>query len=148
MTSPFPQHRDMVMGHYSTAAWMRTFVLAMSDDAGEQVDLADFRYLDHEHARAAVEMLDAYRDNPHAPGFASLVEACRQRRREEQAAAIRDRALEAWLPLVTRALRQRGLYAGMAEDKYAWFAVRFDAGDTPEQAAQRAQDDNLQAYLG
>ena len=148
MASPFLQHRDMVMGYHSTAAWMRKFVLAMSGDPGEQVDLADFRYLDHEHARAAVEMLCAYRDSPNAPEFAGLVEACRQRRGQEQAAATRDEKLEAWLPLVTRALRQRGLYPGMAEDKYEWFAARFDAGDTPDQAAQRAQDDNLQAYLG
>lgn len=147
--SPFITHRDKVLGHYSTAAWLRSLVLAMYNDSSYQVGLSKLATSDDEHAKAALEMLTSYRHNgARDPAFMELANECRDRIEQEQAAAEREERFEDWCRDVRHALRQSGGRAGMVDDCYDWFSRQFDAGDEPDQAAQAAISAKIDPALG
>lgn len=58
---------------------------------------------------------------------------------EEKAAAEHEKRFEAWSHDATRELRRLCKPAGLIDDRYNWFKVRFDAGDTPEAAASACE---------
>lgn len=137
--SPFQTHRDKVLGYYSTASWLRAMVLALWRGSVHKVGLSQLVGLDDAHATAAFDMMASYRRHGERdPAFMALVDECRQRQEEEQAAADRSERLEEWCRDVQSALRQLGSRAGMVDDCYSWFGTRFDAGDEPEDTARAA----------
>lgn len=77
MQSPFTTHRKKVLGHNSTAIWLRQLILSMWGGSSYQVGLSQLATLDNEHADAAVEMLASYRNNGENDGaFMSLADEC------------------------------------------------------------------------
>ncbi|AMR77984.1 DUF7673 family protein [Cupriavidus nantongensis] len=144
MTSPFVAHRDKVLGHYSTAAWLRRLVLAMWNGNAYPVGLSQLTNLDDSHAKAVLEMLSSYRQNGENDAtFMALAEECRARLEEEAAAAQRADEFEAWLRQVRSELRTVGLSRDLADDRYDWFEGKFNAGLTPGDAAREAARANL-----
>lgn len=137
--SPFLTHRDKVLGYYSTASWLRVLVLSLWRGSAHKVGLSQLVGLDEAHATAAFDMMASFRRHGESdPAFMALVDECRQRLEEEQAAADRNERLEDWCRDAERALRQLGGRPGMVDDCYTWFSARFDAGDEPEDAARSA----------
>ena len=136
MTSPFLTHRTKVLGHYSTASWLRSVVMAMWNGSGHPVGLSKLTNLDAEHFAAFVEMLTHYRQvGENDPAFAKLVKEVEERLAQERQAAEREVELEAWLGDVKHSLRATGKPVSLAEDRYTWLSSRFDAGDSPDAAA-------------
>lgn len=144
--TPFEAHREKVMGHYWAASYLRRVVLSLGGD-GATVDLSLLLSLDRAHGAAVVDMLDAFRANPDGRAFRALLDACRLRRADEQAAHERAQRFECWLRTARTHLGELGLYPDLTEDRHGWFEARFDAGDTPEHAARRARDEDIQAGL-
>jgi hypothetical protein len=145
MQSPFITHRDKVLGHYSTAAWLRQFVLAMWGGSSYPVGLSQFASMDADHTAAALEMLAAYRQRGESdPAFMALADECRARLQEEQAAAERQERFDSWLGDVRVVLRSVGLRAGLADDRYEWFESHFDKGMQAHEAAQLAAREKLE----
>ena len=60
-TSPFLQYRDMVMGHYSTAKWLRGVVMSLYNGRAYPVGLSQLTNTDTEHFTAFTEMVVHYR---------------------------------------------------------------------------------------
>lgn len=144
MSSPFITHRDKILGHYSTAAWLRRLVLSMWNGKAYPVGLSQLTNLDDSHAKAVLEMLSSYRlQGENDPAFMTLAEECRARLEEEAAAAKRADEFEIWLRQVRSELGTVGLSRDLADDRYDWFEGRFDAGLTPGDAAKEAARTNL-----
>jgi hypothetical protein len=136
MESPFRKHRDKVLGHYSTASWLRGVVMAMWNGSAHPVGLSKLTNLDAEHFAAFVDMVSHYRKvGENDPAFERLVRDVEARLAAEQQAVAREADLEVWLRAVKQSLRLIGKPTSLVEDRYEWFSVRFDAGDTPEAAA-------------
>lgn len=94
MVSPFQRHRGLVLGHYSTAAWLRSVVMAMWNGHDYKVGLGNLVSLDQRHFDACIEMFAHYRKHgENDPAFLGLADDVRQRM-EQEAAAERDQALE------------------------------------------------------
>ena len=137
--SPFLRHRDKVMGHYSTAVWLRRVVLAMWSGSTDPVGLSQLGSLDDEHYRAFADMTAHYRlRGENDPAFHALVQSIQERQREEQEAKDRDARLERWCSETKACLRERGLRSGELDDRYNWFESLFDQGKSPEDAARMA----------
>lgn len=140
MESPFIRHRGKVLGHYSTASWLRRVVLAMWNGSACPVTLSPLTNLDTEHFTAFVEMVTHYRKvGENDPAFMQLADEVRGRLAEEQSAAEREEKFEEWLRDAKHGLRAAGKPSTLAEDRYEWFSGRFDAGDSPETAARACQ---------
>jgi len=137
--SPFLLHRDKVMGHYSTAGWLRCVVLAMWSGSTDKVNLSQLGGIDDNHYRAFTEMTAHYRlHGENDPAFHSLVEDIHTRQREEKEAKDRDERLQKWFSETRERLGERGLRSGELDDRYGWFESLFDQGKTPENAASMA----------
>lgn len=96
MQSPFITHRDEVMGHYGTAAWLRQLVLAKWNGTDYQIGLSNLAGFDDDRAPAAFDMLLSYRRRGESdPAFMSLARDCLARRNAEIAQTQRAEAL-AW----------------------------------------------------
>lgn len=135
MQSPFITHRSKVLGHYSTAAWLRRVVMAMWNGADNKVGLSRLAMLDEEHYTAFVEMAGHYRLHGESdPAFLALVGDVRKRLEDEAEAAMRSERLDDWCRDAKRALRSAGLDAGAVDDRYGWFEGKFDACMTPSEA--------------
>lgn len=137
--SPFIRHRAKVMGHYSTAAWLRRVVLAMWSGSTDPVGLSQLGSIDDDHYRAFAEMTGHYRlHGENDPAFHALVEEVHARQREEREAQERDERLQRWFSETKVLLRERGLRTGEIDDRFDWFESLFDQGKTPEDAARMA----------
>lgn len=135
--SPFTTHRDKVLGQYGTASWLRSVVLAMWNGTGYQVGLSRLTSLDADHYAAFSEMIKSYHENgENDPAFMALANEVRAMLEREVAAEERREALEDWLNDVKHELREIGQKSHEAEDRYEWFAQRFDDGKSPSDAAR------------
>lgn len=136
MMSPFVKHRNKVLGHYSTAYWLRSAVLAMNDGSSHKVGLSNLATVDADHFAAFVEMATQYRNlGENDPEFLQLVDDIHARLAEEGRARERAELLDAWMRDVKGALRVAGKPVSLANDRYEWFSARFDSGFSPEAAA-------------
>jgi hypothetical protein len=145
MESPFVTHRDKVLGHYSTAKWLRKLVLAMWNGHDYPVGLSPLAGLDENHAKAAADMMLSYsRRGEGDLAFMALAEECLARQDAELAAAGRAKELERWMAETERCARSLGLPRGITDDRYNWFEERFGAGMGPDAAAHEAKTANLQ----
>ncbi|MFT3819805.1 MAG: hypothetical protein QM750_19705 [Rubrivivax sp.] len=136
MTSPFEIHRDKVLGHYSTAAWLRNVVMALWNGTDRPVGLSKLSSLDDDHFRAFVEMLRHYRSvGENDLAFLRLVEDVRARLEDDKAAEDREMRHVAWRSDAARELRRLGKPTGLLDDRYNWFEARFDSGDSAAAAA-------------
>lgn len=61
MSSPFLTHRAKVLGHYSTAAWLREVVMALYSGSMHRVGLSNVHTIDAEHYGAFYDMVTHYR---------------------------------------------------------------------------------------
>lgn len=72
-TSPFEIHRSKVLGHYSTAAWLRAVVMALFSGSSHKVGLSNLASIDAEHFKAFNDMVTGYRQNgENDPAFMAL----------------------------------------------------------------------------
>lgn len=135
-TSPFCIYRDMVLGQYSTAAWLRSAVMAMWNGQGHQVGLSQLTNLDIKHYDAFIAMVEHYRafgENDQA--FMALAEEIQLRMADEKAAENRAAAMEDWQRQMlghSTIGRQAARYA--IDDFYSWLEGQFDAGMEPSDA--------------
>lgn len=144
MESPFAKHRQMVLGHYGTASWLRQLVLAMWNGSSFQVGLSQITSVDHDHAKAAFDMLLSYRQHGERDkAFMALADECRKRLDEEAAAQERSEELNDWMKATGRALRAVGMRADLVDDRYTWFERQFDMRLEPEEAARKAKAENI-----
>lgn len=131
--SPFITHRDKVLGHYSTASWLRRVVMSLYNGSGHPVGLSPLTNTDAAHFAAFQEMVNHYRCvGENDPALHALVEEIQKRGREEQAAEERSLRLEDWNSDARRQLRALGLSSDVVDDRYSWFEARFDAGRTAD----------------
>ena len=144
--APLVAHRERILGHYWAASYLRRVVLSLGVE-GATVDLSLLLSLDRTHAGAVVDILETFRADPEGRVFRELVDACLMRLADEQAAHERAERFESWLRLTRLHVDKLGLYQDLTVDRHGWFEDRFEAGDTPEQAARRARDEDIQAAL-
>lgn len=141
MESPFLMHRSMVLGHYSTASWLRTLVMAMWNGTDHKAGLSQLATVDDRHFAACSEMIAHYRKHGESdPAFMALAQDIVQRMKEESDAVARSDAFDAWRKDVRHALidthkvrPSRASYA--LEDHYDWLEQQFDARVKAEDAA-------------
>lgn len=137
-TSPFLQYRDMVMGHYSTAKWLRSFVMSLWNGGGYKIGLSQLGSIDEAHFNAAMAMLRQYREQgENDREFMTLAEDIRVRMGEEQAAEERERTFSDWQRDLRYHLNRQGRMrpgeiAQAVEDHYGWLESEFDAGHSAE----------------
>lgn len=137
--SVFSTHRDKVLGHYSTASWLRQLVLAMWRGSDYPVGLSTLYSIDAEHFAAAIAMMQSYRKHGEDDeSFMALAIECQQRIEAEKAAAERATRLEAWCKQAQRAVVEAGGRECYVSDHFGWFEIQFIAGYTPEGAADLA----------
>lgn len=136
-TSPFDIHRSKVLGHYSTASWLRSVVMAMYSGSTHPVGLSVLASIDAEHFKAFNDMVAGYRQyGENDPAFMALAKDVMQRQEEEAAAAKRAKDLEDWCYAVKSELRIHGRKSGEVDDHYSWFEQQFDAGVTAADAVE------------
>ena len=135
--SPFITHRDKVLGHYGTAAWLRAVVLAMWNGSGYKIGLSNLTGLDRNHFEAFLDMVKGYHDRGESdPAFMLLADECRARKDQEIVAEKRQAELDDWCDDVKYELSQIGRKSYELDDRYEWFSKLFDAGKTPSEAAK------------
>lgn len=134
--SPFLKYRDMVLGYYSTAGWLRRVIMAMWNGNDYKTGLSQITGLDAQHYQAFSEMVAHFRQYGESDSaFMALANDIRARMAEEQAAADREVALEAWLDGVKHHTRlTRSATANAIDDHYGWLERQFDDGVSSEQA--------------
>lgn len=136
MTSPFEIHRSKVLGHYSTAAWLRGVVMALWSGAAHPIGLSKISTLDDAHFKAFIEIVTHYRRFGEGDSsFQELVQEIEARLQQELDAEERDKLLESWLLNAVHELRRLGKSVDLIDDRYNWFESRFDAGVTSAEAA-------------
>jgi hypothetical protein len=144
MTSAFITHSDKVLGHYSTASWLRQLVLAMWNGDDYQVGLSKLASIDNEHFSAALAMIQSYHQYGESDqAFMNLAAECQKRVEAEKAAYERAARLDAWCNDTRLALRHAGARSYYVDDHYEWFERQFDAGVEPAAAAKLALASNL-----
>lgn len=144
MTSVFELHKDLVLGHYSTAAKLRAWVLALYNGADYPVDLSWLGTVDERHYTAALAMLQAYRQHGERdPTFMALAEVCLARRDAEAAAAARARRWDTWSQAAQLAVARAGARNFYVDDHAGWFERQFEAGMEPDVAAAIALSTDL-----
>ncbi|WP_156350185.1 hypothetical protein [Achromobacter sp. 2789STDY5608633] len=136
--SPFSKYRSLVLGHYSTASWLRRAVLAMYNGQDYKVGLSQLTGVDDQHFEALKQMLTHYRlHGENDPAFIGLVTDIQARVREENLAQAREEALVAWLRLVKAKFRAScDSAAHVIDDHYNWLEGQFDKKLTPDQVIQ------------
>ena len=128
-TSPFEIHRSKVLGHYSTAAWLRAVVMALFSGSSHKVGLSNLASIDAEHFKVFNDMVTGYRQNgENDPAFMALAKDVIRRQEEEATAAERAEHLEDWCSAVKSELRAHGKKSGELDDHYSWFEGQFDIG--------------------
>lgn len=140
MESPFFTHRSMILGHYSTASWLRTLVMAMWNGTDHKAGLSQLATVDDRHFAACSEMIAHFcKHGENDPAFMALAKDIQQRMREESDAVERSDALDEWRKDVRHSLIEkhkvkpsRASYA--LEDHYNWLEQKFDAGVRAEDA--------------
>lgn len=136
MQSPFTTHRATVLGHYSTAAWLRGVVMALWNGTDHPVRLDRVSGTDDDHFKVFSEMVGHYRlHGENDPAFVQLVKEVETRRQEEREAYERSVRFEAWCADVETELRRLKKPVDLVSDRYSWLEKRFDAGDNPANAA-------------
>lgn len=140
MPSPFEVHRDKVMGHYSTAEWLRNVVMSLWNGSGNPVGLSRIHNADAVHYKAFLDMLNHFRSVGEGdPALVRLVQEIEERKQQEREASERAQRLEAWLKDTQLELRMIGKPQGLVDDRHGWFVARFDRGDAPEAAAAECE---------
>lgn len=140
MQSPFLTHRAKVLGHYSTASWLRSAVMSLWNSTEHHVRLDRLASTDQEHFSAFIEMVTYFRLHGEGdPAFQQLVQEVDARIAKERNASERARQFEAWCEDAASALRRLGKSTDLVDDRYNWFEQRFDAGDSPDVAAAECQ---------
>lgn len=135
-TSPFLKYRDMVLGYYGTAGWLRRVIMSMWNGTDYQTGLSQITGLDAEHYQAFSEMVAHFRQYGESDSaFMALANDILARMAEEQAAADREVALDAWLDSVKHHTRlTRSATANAMVDHYGWLERQFVDGVSSEQA--------------
>lgn len=141
--SPFSRHRDLVLGYYGTASWLRAVVLALWSGSTNPVSLSRIGGVDERHFNAFLEMLRHYwQFGENDDAFMSLAQEVLARHEEEQRAAARAEAFDRWSTEVRSALKRAGRKD--AEDLIERFDGRleeqFDAGTAATEAAAMLQE--------
>jgi hypothetical protein len=140
LESPFQRHREKVMGHYGTSAWLRGVVMAMWNGTDFQVGLSKLTGLDQAHFSAFVEMTTHYhKAGENDPVFMQLAEDVKTRLVEERRAAELEEQFSDWLYEVADSLRVLHKPTSLAEDRHEWLRARFKAGASPTTAAAECQ---------
>jgi hypothetical protein len=126
--SPFPKYRDMVLGYYSTAGWLRRVRMAMWNGNDYKTGLSQITGLDAQHYQAFSEMVAHFRQYGESDSaFMALANDIRTRMAEEKAAADREVALDAWLDDVKHQTRlTRSAIANAIDDHYGWLERQFN----------------------
>ena len=136
MTSPFYTHREKIVGHYGTAAWLRQVVMSMWHGFEHPVGLGELKGLDEDHYSAFCEMISHY----HQSGTNDLalrrlvLEIEDQIAADAQAAALEERFI-VWCQAVRTHLREFGSPGHLVDDRATWFQHHFKAGASPYAAA-------------
>lgn len=148
MISAFITHREKVLGHYSTAVWLRQLVLAMWNGTDHQVGLSKIATIDADHFSAALAMIQAYRESgEHDSAFVALARECQQRVEAEKASALRADRYEKWRDAAQVAIEMTGGRELFVSDHDSWFERQFDAGMEPAAAVALALATQLDAVL-
>lgn len=139
--SPFAKYRDMVLGHYSTANWLRAFVMALWGGTEYKVGLSQLGTIDNPTFEAVMEMVASYREmGENDPTFMALAMEIITRMDEERAAEEREKRFEEWLRKFRYELMRVGETSGRAEmiadDNYSWLEAQFARGSSVEDAAR------------
>lgn len=140
--SAFEKHREKVLGHYGTASFLRSVVLALWNGTDNKVGLSRINSLDHEHFDAFMDMILQYRNTGENDcAFMDLAEAVRSRVAEERRAAERAERFEEWCREVASILRLNGSIPGrrasdVVDDHYDWLDSRFDKLSADDAAAE------------
>lgn len=133
--SPFMTHRAKVLGHYSTAYWLRDVVMALHSGGTHPVGLSRLTTTDEAHFTAFKQMVDHYRRvGENDPALHTLVSDIEARCEEERSAEERSDRLYAWNAEARGHLRTLGRPSDVVDDRYDWFEHRFDLGRTPVEA--------------
>jgi len=142
--SPFITHKDKILGGYGTARWMRQLVLAMWNGDKYKAGMSKLSNLDDAHFNAAIELMTWYREHgENDPDFIAVAEQCVAMDTEELQRAERHRQFEEWEQNVKSDLYSIGADHHQVDDYYQWYLSRFEAGDTPLAAAQRAMEKGI-----
>lgn len=140
MPSPFETHQQKVLGFYGTASWLRSVVMALWRGSEQPVGLSQLVSLDAEHFKAFIDMVTHYRQfGENDPAFRKLAQAVEARLEEEASAREKAAQFEGWIANAAHELRKIGKPADLAEDRYNWFEARFEAGDSPQDAAKKCE---------
>ena len=135
--SPFEVHREKVLGHYRTAVWLRSVVLALWGGAEYPAGLSELGAIDSGHYQAFLDMVESYHQHgENDPAFMSLALEVLERGKEEAAANEREDRHKDWRSNARHELRVLGVGGGVLDDEYNWFESQFDLGTTPADAAQ------------
>lgn len=133
--SPFRVHRDKVLGHYATAAWLRGIVLSLAGEAAVPLGPKLWN-VDRDHWTAFIEMVTHFHTaGPNDPAYVELLAEVQERQVDERTAVVRSEQLEAWCRTTRLSLRRIGKAPGDLDDGYPWFEAAFDSGRTADQAA-------------
>ena len=137
MVSPFTTHKNVILGHYSTAAFLRMVVMSMWNGTDYKVGLSQVASLDEPHYKVFQDILRQYREKGEMdPAFIELAQAIRERMATEAAEAERVADMDDWFREVKRALRSKKLPTSLLDERSAWFEEQFEAGKTADEAAQ------------
>lgn len=83
-SSPFVAHRDKILGHYGTAAFLRKLVLAMWNGNAHPTGLHQIACLDQDHRQAALDMIEHFSRHGEADkSFMALADECRARIKDD-----------------------------------------------------------------
>lgn len=138
--SPFLEYRDMVMGHYGTASWLRSLVMAMWNGSGYPVGLSQLGSVDEDHFNAAMAMLRQYRAHGENDcAFMALAEDIRVRMENEHAADEREQLFSDWRQELRYQLLECQMRPGDISNVMDEFCdlleTEFDAGHCVEDVA-------------
>lgn len=136
--SPFLKYRDMVLGYYGTAGWLRRVIMAMWNGNDYKTGLSQITGLDAQHYQAFSEMVAHFRQYGESDSaFMALANDILARMAEEQAAADREVALDAWLDDVRdHSQPTRRATENAIDDHHGWLTRQFDDGVSAEQATR------------
>ena len=143
--SPFLTHKEILLGGYGAARWLRRLTLSLWNGHAWPADLSGLAGLDERHFQIALELLTWYRQyGEDDRDFMATVEEVKEIELEAKRQAERQAAYGEWERLVSRELRRNGKSEDLAWDNYEWFFSRYEKGLTPAQVTQEAISEGLQ----
>lgn len=137
--SPFTEFRHLVLGSYRTAAYLRQFILTLSDGLQHPIGLSYLAAMDVDHFNVCMEMLRAFHENgPTDPLFCNLVKEVTQKLASQTPEERKHESFERWLNDVEVLYSRSGISASAidaeTEAHLKWYEDLFTAGAPPQQA--------------